>query len=76
MDSIEHFIRLARTGKRNKGASGGEKRAYKLAQCVLDNLPGLDSRAVSGLKKFIDGCSLSYSHCDTLINGEPAAAPH
>lgn len=74
MDGLEHFIRLARVGKRNRGASGGEKRAYKLAQCILDNVPGLDGQAINGLKMFIDGCSGSYSECDTLINGEPQRA--
>lgn len=53
MTGIEHFIRLARTGKNNPGASGGEKRAFRLAQCVLNNVPGLDGEAIEGLIEFI-----------------------
>lgn len=51
--SIEHFIRLARVGKTNPGASGGEKRCCRLAECMLDNLPGLDGGALSGALEFL-----------------------
>lgn len=53
--SLEHFLRLVRNGRRS-GCSGGERAAYKLAQCVLDNAPGLDESAIDGLKTFISGC--------------------
>jgi hypothetical protein len=49
--ALEHFIRLARRGD-HRGASGGEKRAYRLAMVLLDELPGLDTRALQGMVLF------------------------
>lgn len=72
MNALEHFVSLARTGKRNAGASGGEKRAYRLAKCVIDDVPGLDQDAVEGLKLFIDTCGARPSLADDWINA-PAA---
>jgi hypothetical protein len=50
---MRHFLRLAKRGKPNTGASGGELRARRLALAVLDNIPGLDDDAVAGLVQFI-----------------------
>lgn len=50
---FDHFLRLATKG-RHPGASGGEKRAARLAAAVLDHAPGLDSDATAGLKMFLD----------------------
>jgi hypothetical protein len=52
MSPFGHFIQLAQRGE-FRGASGGEVRANKLALAVLENVPGLDQDAVSGLIEFI-----------------------
>lgn len=46
--SLKHFVRLAKRGKPNTGASGGELRARRLALAIVDNLPGLDDQAIAG----------------------------
>jgi hypothetical protein len=51
---LDHFLRLARSG-RFPAASGGEQRAAKLAALVVDEVPGLDDRAIAGLIEFIRG---------------------
>lgn len=67
MTGIEHFIRLARTGKINPGASGGEKRAYALAKCILENAPGLDEEAIEGAGEFLHMASQYPNRTEELI---------
>ena len=62
-----HFVRLAR--RRHAGASGGEKRARRLALAVLDDLPGLDDRAVDGLIRFVELVRKSPEGARTLLDG-------
>lgn len=50
--AFEHFIRLATKGG-HPAASSGEKRCRRLAQCVIDNVGGLDGRAIAGFGQFI-----------------------
>lgn len=57
MKSLDHFIDLALQGKR-PGSSGGEKRARRLARCILDNVPGLDDSAINGMIEFIRAAQL------------------
>ena len=72
---IKHFVRLARRGK-HPGASGGERRAAKLAEAVLEYVPGMDCSAVAGLHEFIAGCAASYSAARELIeDGRNGRAP-
>lgn len=47
-----HFLDLAEQGKR-RGSSGGEKRAKRLADAVVEDVPGLDASAVAGLLEFV-----------------------
>lgn len=49
--SLKHFLELARKGQ-HKFASGGEVRAAKLAEALLDYAPGLDQEAADGLREF------------------------
>jgi len=48
---LDHFMRLADRG-RFPCASGGEKRAYRIAQVLCEEAPGLDHRALTGLAAF------------------------
>jgi hypothetical protein len=52
MKADSHFLRLASVGHL-PGCSSGEAQAYRLAQCVVANAPGLDSAALDGLVDFI-----------------------
>jgi len=52
MDVESHFVRLARRGGW-PAASSGEKKAFRLAQAIVANVPGLDSRAVAGACQFL-----------------------
>ncbi|MBA3481720.1 MAG: hypothetical protein H0T51_07885 [Pirellulales bacterium] len=47
VQELQDFLRLAKRGGHG-GASGGEKRAHKLAAVIVDHVPGLDDKAVSG----------------------------
>jgi hypothetical protein len=51
-ESLERFILLARKGK-CKGSSGGERRAAKLAEVIVEQVPGLDEVAMQGLLEFV-----------------------
>lgn len=51
-----HFLRLASVGHL-PGCSSGEAQALRLAQCVVANVPGLDSSAIDGLVDFIYAAS-------------------
>jgi hypothetical protein len=50
--SLRNYLKLASRGQ-HPFASGGEKRSYRLAACVYDNVPGLDQTAVEGLYEFL-----------------------
>lgn len=50
--SLDHFLFLARNGRR-VGASGGEKRAARLYDAIVEDLPGLDADACRGLVELI-----------------------
>lgn len=50
---LDHFLNLALRG-RYPAASGGEHRAFKLAQAVVEYVPGLDELARDGLCEFIE----------------------
>jgi hypothetical protein len=69
MKGLDHFVRLAKRGKPNTGASSGELRARRLALAILDNLPGLDDRATSGLLAFIELVKQSPEESRTLVDG-------
>lgn len=47
-DNLEHFTRLANRG-RSPAASGGEARAWAIAQILLEHTPGLDETATAGI---------------------------
>jgi len=50
-----HFLRLADRGAK-PGASPAESNCHLLAGSILDSAPGLDARAIAGLKAWIDLC--------------------
>lgn len=45
---LAHFIQLANRG-RSPAASGGEQRAWAIAQVLLEHTPGLDADATAGI---------------------------
>lgn len=51
-DDLKHFLKLAKRGSGN-GASGGEKRAYRLAKAIEADAAGLDIQALNGLIDFV-----------------------
>ena len=53
MTPLEHFLGMARQGKR-PGCNSEEKRARSLALCILDNVPGLDDDAIDGMIELIN----------------------
>lgn len=57
---LNHFLALARRG-RQPAASGGERRAAALAECIVENVPGLDATALDGLLEFV-----------VLVRGRPS----
>ncbi len=50
---MHHFLDLAQSGRDNPGASTYEKHAARLAAAVIELVPGMDSEAVCGVRKFI-----------------------
>ena len=48
---VHHFLDLARQGARNPGCSSGERQAWKIAQSLIKNCPGLDDSAISGISE-------------------------
>ncbi len=65
-DSLSHFLRIASRGRR-AGASGGEKRAAKIARVIVDEVSGLDGQAVEGLIDFIRGTARSPKTAQELF---------
>jgi hypothetical protein len=65
---FDRFCRLAVRGK-NRGASGGEKRARKLAMAVLDEASGLDDQAIEGLITFIRAVQRAPTTARDLVQG-------
>lgn len=51
--ALDHFVRLVMGGK-HSGASGGQRRARRLALAALDHAPGLDALAIEGLCEFVE----------------------
>jgi hypothetical protein len=54
--ALEHFLNLVESGQ-YPGASGGEKRARRLAKILAQEVPGLDSSAIQGLGEFAELCA-------------------
>lgn len=50
--ALDHFLTLANRGSK-PGASGGEKRAHRLAMAIATDCHGLDDLAIDGLMIFI-----------------------
>jgi hypothetical protein len=70
--AIEHFVALARRG-RGQGASGGERRAARLANAILENVPGMDGDAIVGVGLFAQLTSAQYELACQLIDSKPSA---
>lgn len=66
--SLEHFVRLARSGAR-PGASSGEYRARVLAEAIIENAPGLDEEAKEGAAEFLRCASLATAAARDAIGG-------
>lgn len=67
---MDHFIRLAKRGKPGTGASGGELRARRLALAVLNDIPGLDGKAITGLCEFIELLQHDYEKAAELVGAD------
>jgi len=71
-EAAQHFLQLARRGA-HPAASGGEKRAYRLAKRLkqsLDDFSGLDSSAVEGFCTLAKGASNgAFDAVATLLRG-------
>ncbi len=67
VSDANHFLDLAQIGAANPDASSGERQAARLAQCVLDNVPGLDASGRLGLWEFIQLACLQPETARGLI---------
>lgn len=65
---LEHFLNLARRGKPNTCASGGELRARKLALAILEHGIGLDDEARAGAAEFLRLAPMQPQTARTLID--------
>lgn len=65
---MDHFIKLARRGKPNTGASGGEMQARRLAICIIKNSIGLDDEAIQGAVEFLLRAHLAPQAAKTLVD--------
>lgn len=64
--SLEHFVATASRGK-HPGASGGEKQAARLAEAILDNVPGLDGQAQEGAAELIRAAAAAPNTARRLL---------
>jgi hypothetical protein len=64
--NLKHFLQLAQRGK-HPGTSGGERRAYRIAKAILDDVHGLDGQAVEGLMEFVQLANLYPSEAEMLV---------
>lgn len=67
--AVQHFLTLAKKG-RIGAASGGEKRAFRVATklpALLDDVPGIDSSAVAGIVGLIQGCGGAFETVMDLL---------
>jgi hypothetical protein len=67
--AIEHFLSLARAGKRDY-ASTGEMKANALLTAIVNDVPGLDSQAVEGVSDFLRLFAMDYSLAMKLVKRE------
>jgi hypothetical protein len=65
--ALNHFVTLARAGNRST-ASGGERRAKRIASQLLEDASGLDQDAIEGLCEFARVCAASYTTARDLIS--------
>jgi hypothetical protein len=68
-DALSHFLDLALRGKQ-RGCSGGCKRARVIARAVVDCVPGLDGLARDGLREFINLTSNAPGTARDLLYGD------
>jgi hypothetical protein len=68
--TMEHFLKLARRGKPDTGASGGELRARRLALAISENAVGLDAQAIEGAAEFLRRAPLAISTARDFIDAE------
>ncbi len=50
--SLDHLLTIAKRGK-SRGGSGGERRARRIVQRLLDDLVGLDDSAAKGITELV-----------------------
>jgi hypothetical protein len=53
---LRHFLDLVEHGRHLRTCSSGARRARLLAECLVENLPGLDASATDGLSEFAALC--------------------
>ncbi|PHQ31498.1 hypothetical protein [Rhodopirellula bahusiensis] len=51
-EKLRHLVTLANRGRAG-GASGGEARAWAIAEVLLENVPGLDGKATAAIAELI-----------------------
>jgi len=67
---MDHFLKIARRGKPNTGASTGEVQARKLALAIIDFAPGLDAEAIEGAAEFLRRAPMAISAAKELVDYE------
>lgn len=65
-ENLVHFLTLAKKGKYT-GASGGEVRANRLADAIVQFIPGLDQDAVEGAIMFLLDTYKAPGTCRDLV---------
>jgi hypothetical protein len=68
MNTNTHFLRLVAAGSR-PGPSSGEGKAFNLAHKIVDEVPGLDGRALEGLCAFVYAVSESPMSAREFLDG-------
>lgn len=69
MDSLNHFIALARAGEDPAG-SRGEHAAALLARRILEAAPGLDAKAIDGATTFLEIAARFPNTAERMLRGE------
>lgn len=68
-ENISRFLGYARQGK-HPGASGGEKRCYRLARHLremIEDTPGVDAGAIAGCSRILELSATGYGAAKELL---------
>lgn len=67
--NIQHFLQLAKKGAIG-AASGGEKRAHRIAKLLpklIEDVPGLDTSALHGIIALLAIASENYNRAEEIL---------